>query len=57
VAIRIPVQAWSHPIGAGCDPVPRARVDTPMIDDGPWAGVPIGGIGAGSIGGTHRGDF
>ncbi|MCI0345534.1 MAG: hypothetical protein L0221_08840, partial [Chloroflexi bacterium] len=30
---------------------------TPMIDDGPWAGVPIGGIGAGSIGRTQRGDF
>jgi non-lysosomal glucosylceramidase len=57
VAIRIPAQAWSHPIGEGCDPLPRARVDTPMIDDGPWAGVPIGGIGAGSIGRTQRGDF
>lgn len=57
MAIRIPAQAWSHPIGAGCDPQPRARVDTPMIDDGPWAGVPIGGIGAGSIGRTQRGDF
>ncbi len=28
-----------------------------MIDDGPWGGVPIGGLGAGSIGRTHRGDF
>jgi non-lysosomal glucosylceramidase len=28
-----------------------------MIDDGEWAGVPIGGLGAGSIGLTHRGDF
>ena len=28
-----------------------------MIDDGPWAGVPIGGLGTGSIGRTHRGDF
>ena len=57
MAIRIPSQAWSHPIGVGCDPQPRARVDSPMIDDGPWAGVPIGGIGAGSIGRTQRGDF
>ncbi|TAK02699.1 MAG: glucosylceramidase [Chloroflexota bacterium] len=55
--IRIPRQAWSHPIGVGCDPVPRARIDQPMIDDGPWAGVPVGGIGAGSIGRTQRGDF
>jgi non-lysosomal glucosylceramidase len=28
-----------------------------MIDDGPWGGVPIGGMGSGSIGRTHRGDF
>ena len=33
------------------------RVDTPMIDDGPTGGVPIGGIGAGSIGRTCDGDF
>jgi non-lysosomal glucosylceramidase len=28
-----------------------------MIDDREWAGVPVGGMGAGSIGLTHRGDF
>lgn len=28
-----------------------------MIDDGPWGGVPIGGMGAGSLGRTQRGDF
>ena len=28
-----------------------------MVDDREWAGVPIGGMGAGSIGLTHRGDF
>ena len=28
-----------------------------MIDDGEWAGVPIGGLGSGSIGRTYRGDF
>ena len=27
-----------------------------MIDDGQWAGVPIGGLGTGSIGRTFRGD-
>jgi non-lysosomal glucosylceramidase len=27
-----------------------------MVDDGPWAGIPIGGMGSGSIGRTHRGD-
>ncbi|HEX5590464.1 MAG TPA: non-lysosomal glucosylceramidase, partial [Candidatus Limnocylindrales bacterium] len=56
-AIRIPRQAWAHPIGCGFEPVPRPRVIDPMIDDGPWAGIPIGGIGAGSIGRTQRGDF
>ena len=32
------------------------RVDLPIIDDGEWAGVPIGGLGTGSIGRTFRGD-
>jgi non-lysosomal glucosylceramidase len=35
----------------------RPHVSSPMIDDGPWGGVPIGGLGTGSIGRTHRGDF
>jgi non-lysosomal glucosylceramidase len=37
--------------------VGHPRVETPMIDDGEWAGVPIGGLGTGSIGRTFRGDF
>jgi non-lysosomal glucosylceramidase len=53
----IPRQAWSRALGEGYEPAPRPRVDQPMIDDGPWAGAPIGGIGAGSIGRTQRGDF
>jgi non-lysosomal glucosylceramidase len=57
VAASIPGVAWARPIGLGYEPAPRPRVDQPMIDDGPWAGVPIGGIGAGSIGRTQRGDF
>jgi len=32
-------------------------VNPPLIDDGPWGGVPLGGLGAGAIGRTHRGDF
>jgi non-lysosomal glucosylceramidase len=54
----IPRQAWSHPLGVGCPDVgqPLDRNDAP-IDDGPWAGVPLGGLGAGSIGRTQRGDF
>src|SRR5262245_2542530 len=53
----IPRQAWTRALGEGYDPAPQPRVDQPMIDDGPWAGAPLGGIGAGSIGRTQRGDF
>ncbi|MFL5776606.1 MAG: GH116 family glycosyl hydrolase [Chloroflexota bacterium] len=53
----IPRVAWSRRLGEGYEPAPRPRVDQPLIDDGPWAGVPIGGMGAGSIGRTQRGDF
>ncbi|HEX5014859.1 MAG TPA: non-lysosomal glucosylceramidase [Candidatus Limnocylindrales bacterium] len=53
----IPAQAWSRPLGEGYEPAPRPRVNQPMIDDGPWGGAPLGGIGAGSIGRTPRGDF
>jgi non-lysosomal glucosylceramidase len=28
-----------------------------LIDDGPWGGVPLGGLGSGTIGRTPRGDF
>lgn len=52
-----PAQAWRRPIGLPYEGEVRPRVDVEMIDDGPWGGVPIGGLGAGSIGRTHRGDF
>ena len=52
----IPGAAWSRPIGLPLEPPPKPRVDLPMIDDGVWAGVPIGGLGTGSIGPTFRGD-
>jgi non-lysosomal glucosylceramidase len=52
----IPSVAWRRPMGMPCPDAGRPRVDLPMIDDGPWAGVPIGGLGTGSIGRTHRGD-
>ena len=54
---RIPDVAWRRALGQGYEPAPHPRVATPMIDDGPWAGVPIGGLGSGSIGRTQRGDF
>lgn len=49
--------AWRRPLGVPYEGAVRPRVHVPMIDDGPWGGVPIGGLGAGSIGRTHRGDF
>ncbi len=54
--LKIPEVAWRRPMG---EPYPEAghpHVSTQMIDDGPWAGIPIGGLGTGSIGLTHRGD-
>ena len=54
-----PAAAWRRPIGLPYEGDVRAReVDGPaLIDDGPWGGVPIGGMGGGSIGRTVRGDF
>ncbi len=52
----IPAAAWRWPMGAPCPTAGHPRVENAMIDDGPWAGVPIGGLGTGSIGRTHRGD-
>jgi non-lysosomal glucosylceramidase len=52
----IPDVAWRRPIGESCRDVGRPRVHVPMIDDGEWAGIPIGGLGTGSIGRTFRGD-
>jgi non-lysosomal glucosylceramidase len=54
--IRIPAVAWTRPMGEPCPDASVPHVTTPMIDDGPWGGVPLGGLGAGSIGRTHRGD-
>jgi non-lysosomal glucosylceramidase len=53
----IPADAWRRGIGLPCPFVGHPRVTTPMVDDGEWAGVPIGGLGTGSIGRTYRGDF
>jgi non-lysosomal glucosylceramidase len=54
----IPRQAWTHPLGAGYAKVGGLIENGgATIDDGPWAGVPVGGLGSGSIGRTQRGDF
>ena len=52
----IPAAAWRRGIGVPCPDVGHPRVGGPMVDDGEWAGVPIGGLGTGSIGRTFRGD-
>jgi non-lysosomal glucosylceramidase len=57
LAPSIPVDAWRRGIGLPCQDVGHPRVSSPMVDDGEWAGVPIGGLGTGSIGRTFRGDF
>jgi non-lysosomal glucosylceramidase len=44
-------------MGQSCPDASRPHIISPMIDDGPWGGIPIGGLGTGSIGRTHRGDF
>lgn len=54
---EIPTVAWRRPMGLPCPEAGHPRVDLPMIDDGSYAGIPIGGLGTGSIGRTHRGDF
>ncbi|RMF38489.1 MAG: hypothetical protein D6759_00820, partial [Chloroflexi bacterium] len=53
----IPAAAWSRPIGLPVEHPSPPRTDYPIIDDGPFQGVPLGGIGAGTIGRTYRGDF
>jgi non-lysosomal glucosylceramidase len=56
---HVPAAAWSRGIGVPYPEAPRKRIDPrlPMIDDGVWGGAPLGGLGAGTIGRTYRGDF
>ena len=53
----VPSAAWARPIGQPVVSPPRAKADHPLVDDGPFQGAPLGGIGAGTIGRTFRGDF
>src|SRR5260221_8174407 len=54
VAQSIPSVAWNRAIG---EPFTDAWKGREVIDDGPWQGAPIGGLGSGAIGRTYRGDF
>lgn len=56
-ALGVPAAAWSRGIGVPYDQPGHPYEGSTKIDDGPWAGVPLGGLGAGSIGRTYRGDF
>lgn len=53
----IPKAAWSRGIGVPHDNLGRPKTSYGIIDDNGWGGVPLGGLGAGSIGRTYRGDF
>jgi non-lysosomal glucosylceramidase len=50
----IPAAAWSRAIG---EPFENAMKGKDVIDDGPWQGLPLGGLGAGTFSQTYRGDF
>ena len=52
----IPTCTWNRPIGLGWNHPYTVRYPS-NIDDGPWHGMPLGGLGAGCIGRSPRGDF
>jgi non-lysosomal glucosylceramidase len=55
--VHIPSAAWSRPLGLPFAEAGRSKTSYPTIDDGPFQGLPLGGLGAGTIGRTYRGDF
>ncbi|MEA2621969.1 MAG: non-lysosomal glucosylceramidase, partial [Chloroflexota bacterium] len=59
IGTRIPSAAWRRALGQPLENPghPRVSQPEPLIDDGAWGGVPVGGLGSGSIGRTHGGDF
>ncbi|NER97960.1 MAG: bile acid beta-glucosidase [Symploca sp. SIO1B1] len=53
---KIPDCSWQRPLGLGWDQ-PYTVSDVSNLDDGPWQGMPLGGLGAGCISRSSRGDF
>lgn len=54
----IPSATWSRALGEPlATPGRPARGQEHQIDDGYWQGLPLGGLGSGSIGRTYRGEF
>ena len=53
---QIPNCAWKRSIGKGWDKPYTVRYAS-NLDDGPWHGMPLGGMGAGCIGRSTKGDF
>jgi non-lysosomal glucosylceramidase len=52
----IPPYTWNRPIGYGWAKPYTVRYAS-NIDDGPWHGMPLGGMGAGCVGRSPRGEF
>jgi len=48
--------SWQRPIGLGWEAPYKVRYAS-NLDDGPWHGMPLGGLGAGCVGRSPRGDF
>jgi non-lysosomal glucosylceramidase len=53
----IPSAAWTRPIGEALPDPGLLAPGQDQIDDGYWQGVPLGGLGSGTIGRSYRGDF
>jgi len=55
-SVTIPPCAWNRPLGLGWEKPYTVRYAS-NLDDGPWHGMPLGGLGAGCMGRSSRGDF